>query len=181
MCLELLATDLLADYDDFKDTNYGSVTDLLDYLLNHEQDFLKCCNYELPFDVPADYFDFYAKLVDGREKTEREIARVEGATQDFELNLAILYEQFLLQAAERHGDNQDDASNIFENIDQDVIAAATELRAMAQQYWTPGMALRNPRYLFDIAKFWRTLGGKDDRIAIERVWEWVAGSPLRMG
>ncbi len=180
-CLELLSTDLLAEYDDFKaDSNYGSVTDLLNYLQNLHQDLSKCYSHELSFDSPGEYLDLYAKLLDGREKIEREIARVEGATQNFELNLAILYEQFLIKAAHRHGVNGGDTFNIFEFIDQDVVEAARELRARVEYNWTPGMALLNPRYLFEIAKFWRTLGGKDDRIAIERVWEFVAGSPLRM-
>jgi len=180
-CLELLPTDLLAEYDDFKDdTDYGSVNDLLDYLYNLQQDFSKCYSYELSFDYPHDYFDFYAQLLDGREKVEREIARIEGAREHYELNLAILYDQFLIEAAQRHGAIGGNGFNIFENIDQDVVEAAKQLKAMAESKWSPGMALLNPRYLFEIAKFWRTLGGKDDRIPIERVWEWVAGSPLRM-
>lgn len=176
--LKLLPTDLLAEYDDFKDsTNHGSVTDLLHYLYNLGQEFFNCYNYELSFDSPAEYLDFYAQLLDGREKIEREIARIMEATQHYEFNLAILYDQFLIKAAPKSDGN---GPNGFESIDQYVWEAVWDLRPTAKLTWEPGMADLNPRYLFEIAKFWRTFGGKDDRIPIERVWEWVAGSPLRM-
>lgn len=174
--LELLPTDLLTEYDDVKDgTNYASVTDRLDRLYKLGQDFFNCYTYELSFDSPTEYLDFYAQLLDGREKIEREINRILGATQHYVLNLAILYDQFLIKVKQRR-----EASGIVENIDQDVWEAVLDLRRTARSTWEPGMAVLNPRYLFEIAQFWRTLGGQDDRIPIERVWEWVAGSPLRM-
>lgn len=176
-CLELLPKDLLAEYDDFKDsTNYGSVDDLLDYLHNLQESFSNCYNHELPFDTPQDYFGLYAQLLDGREAVAREITRIEEARQQYELNLAILYERFLIKAAQRHAAIDGNAFNTFYNIDQDVVEASKELRDMLGDDWTPSLA-QNPRYLFEIAKFWRTFGGKDDRIPIERVWEWSRDRP----
>jgi len=62
-------------------------------------------------------------------------------------------------------------------MDQDVVVdASRELANIVESKRTPLQT--NPRYLLDIARFWRTFGGKNDRIPLQPVYEWVAGSSL---
>lgn len=200
--MQRLPTKMLETYYRFRDEDYDSVDSLLDHLHDLHAQFYDCYTYvvllysipphdgtrpivnsryksflkhrnpELRSNTPPYILELYPRLLHGLEAVERKINAIRDAKQRYKLNLSILYQQF--QNTVTSNDIGMDNSH---DMDQDVVVdASRELAKMVGSKRTPFQT--NPRYLLDIARFWRTFGGKNDRIPLQPVYEWVAGSSL---
>jgi len=200
--MQRLPTKMLETYYHFRDEDYGSVDALLDHLHDLHAQFYDCYTYiillysilphdgsrpivnsrntsvlnhrypELRSNTPPYILELYPRLLHGLEAVERKIDAIRDAKQRYKLNLSILYQQFQNKVT-----SNDIGMDNSHDMDQDVVVdASRELAKMVGSKRTPFQT--NPRYLLDIARLWRTFGGKNDRIPLQPVYEWVAGSSL---
>lgn len=196
--LQRLPVRMLDSYWHLRDKDYGSADALLDHLHDLHSQFYDCYKNvvlqygipphnllwplvdsrnplatppELRSTTPQHILDLYPRLSNGLRRVHAQIALVRDVTQRYKLNLSILYQQFVTNITAN-----DIGNNNPHDMDQDVVDAALELAKIVGSKQTPLHA--NPIFICEIARFWRTLGGKRDRIAVQPVYEWYTGRAL---
>lgn len=198
---ERLPTTMHETYYQLGNDDFGSVDALLDHLDDLHERFYSCYTYivqlygiplhddtrpivnhrntpvhtqrhrELRSTTPPCFIDLSHRLLHGHKAVERKIDLINHANQSYKLNLSILYHRFQIKVA-----SNDDGVDGFHDMDQGVVDAFWELANIFNSNQMPIQT--NPRYLRDIARFRRVFVGKSERVRLQRVYEWVAGSSL---